>query len=81
MEWKTLSTGETGENHDYMKCSACGAPFMESESNDLLYFPDLELKHTWKEIDRLKEQHNIDLSADAAVVCESCVHRINELLD
>ena len=80
MRWITLSTGETGIDYDFLKCSVCGAPFMESEFNDIVFCPDLGHDKTYEEIDLLRQNHDIDISSDTAVACAACAHRIDEIL-
>lgn len=82
MKWNTLSVDETGINYRdsrSQKCSKCGAPFLESELQDIIFFPDLGSDSALQEIGQLREQ-GIDLSDETAAVCISCRIEIDEML-
>ena len=77
MQWATLSEGETGESYAYLPCTVCGAPFIESELDDLIFFPDTRSMRTQDEVAFLKQHHDIDLTAEPVLVCRACTERID----
>ena len=80
IRWNHLDEGSTGIDYSYAKCHVCGAPFIESNLEDIVLFPDLGHDATHQGLASLKEHHGIDLTSDTAIVCRSCRHKIDEML-
>lgn len=78
--WNSLTEAEHGEDVRFDKCFVCGSTFLESDLPDVWYFPDLTNEENHAHIEILRNEKDIDLSADDFRCCSSCKERIDDLL-
>ena len=79
--WRSLTADEVGLDYRNRKCSRCGAPFLASYLDDVVFVLDVGYFEAQQTLARICSEHGIDVCTEDFNVCEWCSQRIEKLLN